>query len=90
MMATGFLGFLTIAQNDSNSSIKQKYRKANKFINPSYIIRKRSFSTSSRVNSTTNSKGLSQVQVFILEKNLKPVYVYEDLEQESTIKVILQ
>ena len=103
MMATGFLGFLTIAQNDWNLSTKQQYLKVNNLtkssgfakVKPtssaiSHIIGKRSFSTSSRVNSTTNPKGLSQVQVFILEKNLKPIYVYEDLEQESTRKIILQ
>jgi group I intron endonuclease len=100
MIITGFLGFLTIAQNDSNSSTKQQYLKANKFTKQQYIkvnkftisdyIGKRSFSTSRRVNSTTNPKGVSQVQVFILEKNLKPVYVYENLEQESIRKIILQ
>jgi len=75
MIITGFLGFLTIAPNDSNSSTKQQYLKANKFTKQQYIkvnkftksgyVGKRSFSTSRRVNSTTNPKGLSQVQVFI-------------------------
>jgi ubiquinol-cytochrome c reductase cytochrome b subunit len=41
MMATGFLGFLTIAQNDSNSSTKQQYMKGNKFTKSGYVTRKR-------------------------------------------------
>lgn len=102
MIVTGFLGFFTIAQNDLNSSTKQQEQqqeqqqepklynkdsfKANKLNKSSYVLGKKYYSTSSKVNSTTNSKILTD---FILDKNLKPVYIYENLEQESMRKKIL-
>ena len=90
MMATGFLGFVTIAQNDLNTLTKQQQQqdiKTTKFYKSGYVTGKRYFSTSSRINTTINSKILTD---FIKEKNLKPVYVYEDLQKESTRKIILE
>ena len=90
MMATGFLGFLTIAQNDLNTLTKQQQQqdiKTTKFYKSGYITGKRYFSTSSRVYTTTNSQILTD---FIKEKNLKPVYVYENLQKESTRKNIVK
>jgi hypothetical protein len=90
-MATGFLGFVTIAQNDLNTLTKQQQQqqdiKTTKFYKSGYVTGKRYFSTSSRINTTINSKILTD---FIKEKNLKPVYVYEDLQKESTRKNILE
>src|ERR1700749_31979 len=90
MMATGFLGFVTIAQNNLNTLTKQQQQqdiKTTKFYKSGYVTGKRYFSTSSRINTTINSKILTD---FIKEKNLKPVYVYEDLQKESTRKIILE
>src|SRR6201996_1195681 len=88
MMATGFLGFLTIAQNDLNTLTQQQQDiKTTKFYKSGYITGKRYFSTSSRVYTTTNSQILTD---FIKEKNLKPVYVYENLQKESTRKNIVK
>jgi len=90
MMATGFLGFVTIAQNDLNTLTKQQQQqdiKTTKFYKSGYITGKRYFSTSSRVYTTTNSQILTD---FIKEKNLKPVYVYENLQKESTRKNIVK
>jgi group I intron endonuclease len=133
MMATAFLGFLTIAQNGlnsikqwqqkqkqqkqfsiglakdsvhpannilrvklekSDSKLSEKFHTGNKFDKSSFTSGKRHYSTlSKRYYSTSgrdlpsNSKILTE---FLLEKNLKPVYVYENLSEDSTKKNILE
>jgi len=55
-------------------------------LNKSIIISKRHYSTSRIIDSNpSNSKILTK---FIVGKNLKPVYVYENLEQDSIKKKI--
>jgi group I intron endonuclease len=98
MIVTGFLGYLNIAQNDLNL-VQHSNRKlqsnltTNKY---SSFISKRSFSTTSIISIISiirerSSTPTSQIITdFILEKNLKPVYIYENLEQPSTRQKILE
>ena len=103
MMATAFLGFLTIAQNDLNSTKQQnKYIQTKQLLHNNSVVKtnrffiisirnkekpnKRLYSTSS-VDYSNNSNILRE---FISEKNIKPVYVYEDLGQDSTRRKILE
>lgn len=64
----------------------------NRFDNSNNIIGRRHISTSTRANSSiSNSKVNSKiVNEFLKEKNLNPVYVYENLGENSTKKIILQ
>ena len=95
MIITGFLGYLKIAQNDlnlieqnNNNNNNRKYLKSNFTINKHFsLAKKRNFSTAREVNPIPTSKIVTD---FILEKNLKPVYVYENLGQISTNKKIME
>ena len=65
MMAIGFLGYFTIAQNDYNKNLKNKTTKP--------FNNKRYYSTSS--SNTIND--------FLKSKNLKPVFVYDNINEDS-------
>ena len=65
MMGTGFLGYLTIAQNDYNN---------NKITTITTFNNKRYYSTS-RNNDVINK--------FLLAKNLNPVFIYHNLNEDS-------
>jgi len=96
MIVTAFLGYFKIAQNDlnlkqqnnnkkyfgSNLTIKKPYS-----LHKRYYLSKRNFSTIRGENPTPPSKIVTE---FIIEKNLKPVYIFENLEESSTSKKILQ
>ena len=78
----------------SDSKLSEKFDTGNKFDKWSFTSGKRHYSTlSKRYYSTSgrdlpsNSKILTE---FLLEKNLKPVYVYENLSEDSTKKKILE
>ena len=78
----------------SDSKLSEKFDTGNKFDKSSFTSGKRHYSTlSKRYYSTSgrdlpsNSKILTE---FLLEKNLKPVYVYENLSEDSTKKKILE
>ena len=92
MMATAFLGFLTIAQNGLNSikQLQQKQKQQKSIFTSGKrhysTLSKRYYSTSGR-DLPSNSKILTE---FLLEKNLKPVYVYENISEDSTKKKILE
>jgi len=85
MMATAFLGY-------DNSPKWYKYNNnifnTNKYINKykknfnthKLILKRDSSSVSSRTSSVSN---------FLLDKNLNPVYIYENLRDESTRKQVL-
>jgi len=89
MMATAFLGY-------DNSPKWYKYNNnifnTNKYINKYNALSPKNFNThkfilkrdSSSVSSTTSS-----VSNFLLDKNLNPVYIYENLRDESTRKQVL-
>jgi group I intron endonuclease len=81
-------------QEKSYSKLLEKFNTGNKFDKSSFTSGKRHYSTlSKRYYSTSgrdlpsNSKILTE---FLLEKNLKPVYVYENLSEDSTKKNILE
>jgi group I intron endonuclease len=78
----------------SDSKLSEKFDTGNKFDKSSFTSGKRHYLTlSKRYYSTSgrdlpsNSKILTE---FLLEKNLKPVYVYENLSEDSTKKKILE
>ena len=85
MIVTAFLGYFKIAQNDlnlkqqnnnkkyfgSNLTIKKPYS-----LHKRYYLSKRNFSTIRGENPTPPSKIVTE---FIIEKNLKPVYIFENL-----------
>jgi hypothetical protein len=89
MIITGFLGYLNIAQNDLNlqQNNNKKHLKSSFTINKRYYLNKRSFSTKREINPIPTSKIVTD---FILEKKLKPIYIYENLEKTSTSKKILE
>ena len=72
MIVTGFLGYHTIAQNDYNNKITTT-RQAPLFKN------KRYYSTSKN-----NEEGASSpINNFLLAKNLNPVFIYDNLNEDS-------
>jgi group I intron endonuclease len=91
MIITAFLGYLNIAQNDLNliqQNNNRKYLTSNFTINKrSSLISKRNFSTTKEISPIPTSKIVTD---FILDKNLQPVYIYENLEKTSTSKKILE
>ena len=113
MMATAFLGFLKIAQNDSNllaninrnnDSNNNKKNNENKknngnnshnrnvlrimreFNSFNCDVNKKHYSTYS--NNLPDNKN-TVVTEFIKLKNLKPIYVYENPQEDSTRKLVL-
>src|SRR5882757_128480 len=89
MIITGFLGYLNIAQNDLNlqHNNNKKHLKSSFIINKRYYLSKRSFSTKREISPIPTSKIVTD---FILEKKLKPIYIYENLEKTFTSKKILE
>lgn len=83
MIVTGFLGFLKIAQNDLHL-IKQQQQQ---FIT---IPKPHKFISQSLESSFPFGYLSKQLTDFIAEKNIKPLYCYEDLDEESTRKRINQ
>jgi group I intron endonuclease len=79
-MATAFLGFLNIAQNGFNSIKQVQKQEQNQQQNQQ---QKRHYSTNRECPDI--SKILKD---FIIEKNLEPVYLYENLGEHSTKKKI--
>jgi group I intron endonuclease len=82
-MATAFLGYV---HSPKLSKLNNSRFNNNKFkVNSIKLTTKRYYSTAKPVNNNNNSKILND---FIKEKNLKPIYCYEDLHLESTRKKI--
>jgi group I intron endonuclease len=73
MMGIGFLGYFNIAQNDYNIS-NNNNKKTIKFNN------KRYYSTSTQANNRINN--------FLHSKNLKPVFIYDNVDKDSVRKNI--
>ena|ERR1700712_3879822 len=98
MIITGFLGFLIIApnglhlvqQNNKNRNLhKSNFHKNNSIKKRSFLISKRSFSTKREINPTPIP--ISKIVTdFIIDKNINPVYIYENLEQASTKQKIVE
>ena len=79
MMATAFLGYLNIAQNGLNSKTTTS------------LAGKNNSSRISNNNSNPDPKVKSKILTeFIEEKNLNPVFSYENLGTSDTKKVILE
>ncbi|GBT68159.1 hypothetical protein M6KS0526p2_2753 [Staphylococcus aureus] len=74
MMGIGFLGYFNIAQNDYNI-----YNSNNKKTINAQAINKRYYSTSATSN---------RINDFLHSKNLKPVFIYNNLDKDSVRKNI--
>jgi len=70
MIVTGFLGYHTIAQNDYN----------NKIITTTTFNDKRYYSTSRNNEEETS---FPRINKFLLAKNLHPVFIYHNLNEDS-------
>jgi group I intron endonuclease len=105
MMAIAFLGYIrspkwfklnksNINEVKLNSSGKIKFTSKNK-TNKFYLSNKRHYTTSSlpldQIDNSKNNNLLSKeiINNFIQEKNLNPIYCYENLQLDSTKKRIL-
>lgn len=87
MMGIGFLGYFNIAQNDYNiynsnnkNTIKFSFRptKGNK----------RYYSTSAAAQAKAKAKPSNRIKYFLHSKNLKPVFIYDNLDKDSVRKNI--
>ena len=74
--------------NQSNNGLLSK----NRFDNSNTTIGRRQISTSTKANSSISNNKVNSniVNEFLKENNLNPIYVYEDLKESSTKKMILQ
>lgn len=77
MMGIGFLGYFNIAQNDYNiyNGHNKKTIKANK----------RYYSTSA---TAAQAKASNRINDFLHSKNLKPVFIYDNIDKDSVRKDI--
>jgi group I intron endonuclease len=71
MIVTGFLGYLTIVQNDYNN---------NKITTTTTFNDKRYYSTSRNNEEETS---FPRINKFLLAKNLNPVFIYHNLNEDS-------
>jgi len=71
MIVTGFLGYLTIVQNDYNN---------NKITTTTTFNDKRYYSTSRNNEEETS---FPRINKFLLAKNLNPVFIYNNLNEDS-------
>ena len=94
MIVTAFLGLLhspkwfTLKNNNNNDSNNNKYRPTFAKVKPLNAIGKRTFSTSSKRSfqvSLPRKQDSAELNNFIAEKNLKPVFIYENLS-DNTVK----
>ena len=93
MMATAFLGLLHSPKwfklnNNNNDNNNNKYSQTFTKVKPLNAIGKRTFSTSSKRNfqvSSPRKQDSIDLKNFIKEKNLTPVFIYENLS-DNTVK----
>ncbi len=106
MIGTGFLGFLNIAQNElykNNNNNNNKHNNGTlenfqacaeekeylkSFYSKPFQFVTRRYSTYSRRLLSTQDR--DDVSIFLKEKNLNPVFVYENLDKDSVKKEIVK
>lgn len=83
MIAIGFLGYLNIAQNDHN--IK---RIRITILTRTRITIRTTIFNNKRYYSTSRNSNTDIINDFIISKNLKPVFIYDNLYKDSVRKII--
>lgn len=85
MMAIGFLGYLNIAQNDHNIKIITTRTRTTTASNPDPLGMD---NQNKRYYSTYRNSNTDIVNDFIKSKNLKPVFIYDNIQDDSVRKII--